>query len=87
MSPDTLTEEINIYNGVDNSIIFRRVYTKTFKVKINNPAYKNTFIYVWILSEKYILSYLVSLEFLHAINFFYFHFHFSKRKFFKYIKG
>ena len=50
MSPDTLSEEINIYNGVDNSIVFRRVYTKTFKVKINNLALKNIFISV--LSEK-----------------------------------
>ena len=50
MSPDTLSEEINIYNGVDNSIVFRRVYTKTFKVKINNLALKN--IIISVLSEK-----------------------------------
>ena len=34
ISPDTMPEEINIYDGVNNRITFRRVYTKTFKVII-----------------------------------------------------
>ena len=38
-SDDTIIEEINIFRGLDNKIIFEKVYTKTFRCEYQLQLY------------------------------------------------